>query len=66
MDNDLEQKLKEYGISSAQWTRLPGSLKNQIRQAEAEGVPEEYRAMVQRYFRELARRSSDEQNSKKN
>ncbi len=56
--NELQQDLKEYGISAADWSRLPGKLKNKIRQAETDGVPAEYRAMVKRYFRELARRSS--------
>ena len=58
MDNKLEAKLRDYGISVRQWTRLSGSLKNQIRQSEADGAPEEYRAMVRRYFRELARRGA--------
>jgi hypothetical protein len=58
LDSELELKLKEYGITAAQWTRLPGQLQNQIRQAEADGAPDEYRVLVRRYFRELARRSS--------
>lgn len=58
MDNELELRLKDYGISLDQWTRLPGNLKTKIQQAEAADVPEEYRTMVRRYFRELARRNS--------
>jgi hypothetical protein len=56
-DGELKEKLDEYGISVADWTRLPGELKNRIRQAEAEDAPEEYREMVRSYFREIARRS---------
>jgi hypothetical protein len=56
-DGELKEKLDEYGISVADWTRLPGELKNRIRQAESEDAPEEYREMIRSYFRELARRS---------
>ena len=56
--NLLDQTLEKYNLTRADWTKLPGQLRNQILQAEAEGAPEEYRDMVRRYFRELARRSS--------
>jgi hypothetical protein len=54
----LPHNLRDYGISVAGWNRLPGRLQNRILQAEADGAPEQYRGMVQRYFHELARRGS--------
>lgn len=50
------ERLEELGLSPIEWTKLPGSLKNKILQANGSEAPQEYRAMVRRYFRELARR----------
>ena len=58
MENTTEQLLRKYKISRSDWLRLPGRLKNQIMQAEARGVPEEYRELVRRYFSELARKGA--------
>ena len=58
MENTTEQVLRKYKISRSDWLRLPGRLKNQILQAEARGVPEEYRELVRRYFSELARKGA--------
>ena len=58
MENTTEQVLRKYKISRSDWLRLPGRLKNQIMQAEARGVPEEYRELVRRYFSELARKGA--------
>ena len=51
-------KLKALGITLADWARLPGTLRSQILQAAEEGAPQEYRTLIQRYFREVARRGS--------
>jgi len=61
MDNETEQLLRKYKLSRSDWLRLPGRLKNQIMQAEARGVPEEYRELVRRYFSELARKGTSTQ-----
>jgi hypothetical protein len=66
MDNETEQLLRKYKLSRSDWLRLPGRLKNQIMQAEARGVPEEYRELVRRYFSELARKGTSTQGGNSN
>ncbi len=51
-------RLKGLGLTSDDWLRLPDNLRNQILQAAGDRAPAEYRDLVQRYFRELARRGS--------
>ena len=64
LDDKTKLILKKYGFSVADWTRLPGRLQNQIVQAESKDAPQEYRELVRRYFRALARKS-DSSSSKK-
>jgi hypothetical protein len=49
-------KLAKLGISLTDWARLPGSLRDQVLQAAGSQSPEEYRPLIKRYFREVARR----------
>lgn len=49
-------KLEKLGISLSDWARLPGNLRDQVLQAAASQSPEEYRSLIRRYFREVARR----------
>ncbi len=51
-------KLESLGIKLSDWARLPGELRNQILQAAEEGGPEEYRALIKRYFQKVAKRGS--------
>ncbi len=60
-----EAKLRELGISLEDWARLPGELRDQILQAAADAGPEEYRALIKRYFQEIARRGRKEQAEEK-
>ena len=50
--------LAKLGISPADWARLPGKLRDQILQAARTDGPAEYRELIRRYFRELARRGA--------
>ncbi|MBL7139408.1 MAG: DUF4175 family protein [Planctomycetes bacterium] len=49
-------KLEALGIKLSDWARLPGELRNEILQAANEGEPEEYRALIKRYFQRIAAR----------
>jgi hypothetical protein len=51
-------KLEKLGISLSDWARLPGKLRDQVLQAAGTQSPEEYRSLIQRYFREVARRGA--------
>ena len=52
-------KLRRLGISSDDWARLPRRLRNEILESVDERAPEEYRALVRRYFRTLAKRGGE-------
>ncbi len=56
--NETEAKLKEMGITLADWARLPGELRDQVLQAADAGAPEEYRNLIKRYFQAIAKRGS--------
>jgi acyl-CoA reductase-like NAD-dependent aldehyde dehydrogenase len=56
---NVEEQLRQLGMTYADWARLPGELRNQVLQAAADDVPEEYRQLVVRYFREISRRSAE-------
>ncbi len=58
-------KLRELGIKLEDWARLPGELRDQILQAAADAGPEEYRALIKRYFQEIARRGRKEEAEEK-
>ncbi len=49
-------KLQDLGIKLSDWARLPGELRNQILQAAEESGPEEYRALIKRYFQKVAKK----------
>ncbi|MGB2823451.1 MAG: hypothetical protein WBF17_20895, partial [Phycisphaerae bacterium] len=51
-------KLEKLGISLSDWARLPGRLRDQVLQAADTRSPEEYRGLIRRYFREIARRGT--------
>ena len=53
-------ELEKLGISLIDWARLPGKLRDEILQAAADESPDEYRALIKKYFQELARRSGAE------
>jgi hypothetical protein len=50
-------KIDRLGISSDDWSRLPGQLRDEILQGAGAEGPQEYREYIKRYFREVARRS---------
>ena len=56
--DETEAKLKEMGITLADWARLPGELRDQVLQAADAGAPEEYRNLIKRYFQAIAKRGS--------
>ncbi len=51
-------EVRRLGISATDWGRLPGELRTQILEAGLRNTPPEYRELIRRYFRELARRSA--------
>ena len=51
-------QLKELGISPADWAKLPGELRDQVLQAAGREGPQEYRSLIRRYFRTIARRAA--------
>jgi hypothetical protein len=51
-------RLKELGITSDEWLSLPSSLRDEFLGMPEGQVPEEYRELVQRYVRTLARRGT--------
>jgi len=53
-------KLEALGIKLSDWARLPGELRNDILQAADEGAPEEYRALIRRYFQKVAKRGGSQ------
>ncbi len=55
----VARRLRELGISSSDWLRLPSSLRSELLNAADERAPEEYRALVKRYFQTLARRGGN-------
>jgi hypothetical protein len=53
-------QLKNLGISINDWARLPGDLQDEVLQAAQSAGPDEYRAIIQRYFQEVAKRGAAE------
>ena len=51
-------RLKELGISPADWAKLPGELRDQVLQAARREGPQEYRSLIRRYFRTIARKGA--------
>ena len=54
----MPAQLAILGISGEEWLRLQSDLRSEMLQAADDRVPAAYRALVQRYFRELVRRGS--------
>ncbi len=52
-----DQMLSDLGMSADDWARLPGDLQRRVLHAHETTAPEEYRELISRYFRELARRT---------
>jgi len=46
------------GIGADDWLKLPSDLRSEILDAADEQAPEEYQALVRRYFRTLAHRGN--------
>ncbi len=53
--------LEAMGISSGDWARLPGELRDDVLQAADDESPAEYRELIKQYFREVARRGGKAQ-----
>jgi hypothetical protein len=60
-----EGELVELGISAEDWARLPGRLRNQVLQAARSNGPEEYRLLIKRYFRALAKQAAENNPSRR-
>ena len=58
MRKPVPPDLDAMGIAPDDWVRLPGQLRSDILQAAAEDAPEEYRLLIKRYFRALARQGA--------
>ena len=61
----LPEMLKELGMTKADWTRLRGSLKGDVVDAGSDDIPAEYRKIIKRYFRELAKHGGELENNGK-
>jgi len=57
-------KLEALGIKLSDWARLPGELRNEILQAASEGAPQEYRALIKRYFQKVAAKGGNTEQPK--
>ena len=58
MRNPSPPDLQEMGISPEDWMRLPGELRSDLLQAGTDDASPEYRALIKRYFRALARQGA--------
>jgi hypothetical protein len=52
-------RLRELGLSASDWARLPGQLRDQVLQASDREGSAEYRSVIRRYFKTLARKSAE-------
>jgi hypothetical protein len=52
-------ELRALGISPLDWARLRGELHDEVTDAAGSDGPAEYRELIQRYFREVARRGAE-------
>ena len=52
-------ELKELGIAIEDWARLPGELRDQVLQAARQEGPEEYRSLIRRYFKTIAKKGAN-------
>ena len=59
MEGEMPKMLKMLGLSKADWLRMKGALHSDVAGSDTGGVPEEYRALVQKYFEEVARRGAE-------
>lgn len=57
--DDAPANLKETGIALTDWARLPSELRNEILNSAGREAPGEYRVLIRRYFREIARRGGE-------
>ena len=57
VEGDLTiMQLEELGISPSDWARLRGQLRDDVLQGAGEKSPPQYRSLIRRYFRALARK----------
>jgi len=61
--SDAAAKLSAMGIRASDWAKLPGELRSQILQAADDTGPEEYRALIKRYFQQVAKQGGDQTGS---
>ena len=52
------RKLETMGVAMEDWARLPGELRDEVLQAVSDASPEQYRALIKRYFQAVARQGS--------
>ena len=50
--------LADLGITGEQWARLPGQLRDQVLQAARQEGPAEYRSLIRRYFKTIAKKAA--------
>jgi len=56
MVDERAVRLEDLDIPVAEWARLPGELRSEILQAARQSGPREYRRLIKRYFRQVAKR----------
>ncbi len=52
--------MQRLGLRLRDWLRLPGELRDDVRQGTQTEGPEEYRPLIKRYFREVSRQGGQE------
>ena len=60
VSEDVPALARRLGLSLADWLRLHDELKEDVLQSAATEGPEEYRTLIQRYFREVSARGGEE------
>lgn len=60
-DGDLtDDQLRRLGLPVSDWLRLPGELRSEVLQSRPAEGPEEYRALIRRYFSDITREAQTE------
>jgi len=58
-------RFEHLDIPAAEWARLPGELRSEILQAAQQSGPQEYRQLIKRYFRQVAKRGGSKRTGDK-